>query len=319
MPIASDPRQPRQTALAFLETLDCRHLDPQAEAFLPAPMERARGREAIAAEFIAPLRAAFGGAGISPEIVISDQYNDADWVAVMGRLMADQSESYFRVPPGPGRCLRFGIFLRVRNGLIQELRVLFDLPALAAQAGYELLPPFPAGKTTPLPRAEEALNAAPQAAEESARTRDLIAALIGGLNQLQGGKLASMPQEDFWTPDMGWYGPWGIGACHSYEEYQEFAQGPSVRSFPNRRGTWPKAAFVAEGATGAFTGWPSLVGDFTGAPFRGIAPTGGPISQNIMDFYIRRGRRLAQNWVFIDLVRFAADCSVDLLAPLPAA
>lgn len=37
---------------------------------------------------------------------------------------------------------------------------------------------------------------------------------------------------------------------------------------------------------------------------------------NIMDFYVRRGDKLHENWVLIDMVDFAAQCGVDLLAPL---
>ena len=35
-----------------------------------------------------------------------------------------------------------------------------------------------------------------------------------------------------------------------------------------------------------------------------------------MDFYIRRGGRLAVNWILIDLIKFAADCGIDLIAKL---
>ncbi|MEM9132441.1 MAG: ester cyclase [Actinomycetota bacterium] len=75
-------------------------------------------------------------------------------------------------------------------------------------------------------------------------------------------------------------------------------------------------ARIADGPTAAFTGWPSLQGTFDGEPFRGIAPTGGPIGQNLMDFYVRRGDKLQENWVLIDLVDVAAQRGVDLLAPL---
>jgi len=107
------------------------------------------------------------------------------------------------------------------------------------------------------------------------------------------------------------------GSAFGLDEFYAHAQGPSVRSFPGRRGSWPKEAFIAEGPVAGFAGWPSFIGNFTGAPFRGIAPTGGPISKNVMDFYTARGSRLSENWVLIDLIRFAADCGVDLLADMP--
>ena len=115
---------------------------------------------------------------------------------------------------------------------------------------------------------------------------------------------------------MVWYGPWGVGGTSGFEEFQQWAQGPSVASFPNRRGGFHQARF-ADGVTACFTGWPSLQGVFDGVAFRGIEPTGGFIGQNIMDFYVRRGDRLLENWVLIDLVDFANQCGVDLLADLP--
>ena len=82
------------------------------------------------------------------------------------------------------------------------------------------------------------------------------------------------------------------------------------------RGIRPKTAFLAQGRVAAFTGWPSLVGEFTGEAFRGLPPTNGPVEQTIMDFHIRRGGRLAVNWVLMDLIKFAADCGIDLMAKL---
>ena len=296
------------------------HFAPDVRAFLPAPLAGCQGVDALFEALYLPLQASFGTAAMQPQLMAADQYVGADWVAVMASLIADQSAPFLGVPPGRDRQLRFGLFFKVEGGLVSEIRVLFDLIGLASQAGIELLPPFEGRKTMPLPGDDAALhlNAKGAPETESARSRDLVCALIGGLNQLKGSALQSMPQRDFWTDDMGWYGPWGIGGAEGFEEYQRFAQGPSVNSFPNRRGTWPKDAFVAEGAVAAFTGWPSLVGDFTGASFRGIAPTGGPIEQRIMDFYLRRGDRLWRNWVFIDLIDFAAQCGVDLLQPLKA-
>ena len=89
-----------------------------------------------------------------------------------------------------------------------------------------------------------------------------------------------------------------------------------MASFPNRRGGFHQAR-IADGLTAAFTGWPSLQGTFNGEPFRGIEPTGGPIGQNIMDFYVRRENKLHENWVLIDLIDFASQCGVDLLARIP--
>jgi predicted ester cyclase len=228
------------------------------------------------------------------------------------------AQPFLGIPAGPDiRRLRFGEFYRVAEGRIVEIRCLFDILGLAAQAGYRLLPPVPAGgEVATGPRLYNGLSLAPQDPAASAKTLAIVDAMLGGCNALDGSDLTSMGMSRFWHEDMVWHGPWGIGSCHGYREFQDHAQGPSVSSFPNRRGGFHRAR-IADGLTAAFTGWPSLRGDFTGAPFRGIEPTGGPIGQTLMDFYVRRGDRLLENWVLIDLIDFAAQCGVDLLAGLP--
>lgn len=147
---------------------------------------------------------------------------------------------------------------------------------------------------------------------ETARTLRLVEAMVGGCNRLDGRGLESMGMEAYWHGYMVWHGPFGIGSPRGFQAFQEEAQGPSVASFPDRRGGHHNAR-IADGITAAFTGWPSFRGTFSGAPFHGLPPTGRSIGMNLMDFYVRRGNRLAENWVLIDLVDFWAQCGVDLL------
>jgi len=286
--------------------------------FGPAPIGHLNGYDALHDQLYGPLAGSFSTIRRIPYLFFADRYDGATWVGTTGDWVGRMDQPYLGIPAGAApRRLRFGEFYKVENGSINEIRCLFDLPGLAAQAGIDLLPPF-AGHPGPVPgpRAGSGINREGKAEAQSAITRDLVARMIGGCNTLDGSDLESMGMEAFWHADMVWHGPWGIGSAHGLDEFRRFAQGPSVSSFPNRRGTWPKDVFIAEGHVAGFTGWPSMVGEFTGIPFRGIAPTGGAISQTIMDFYIRRGAKLWENWVLIDLVDFARQCGVDLLAPL---
>ncbi|MEL6679608.1 MAG: ester cyclase [Pseudomonadota bacterium] len=289
------------------------------EAHLFAPVGKVSGRAALWEAVFAPLARAFPDGAHRPYVFLGGTWQGAVWVAATGVIRGTQTQPLWGVPPGAGaRCLRFGSFFRVAEGRVVETRMLVDLPGLAAQAGYALLPPF-AGDAAPAPgpRHGSGLMRGPQDAGETAATLALVEDMLGGCNRLDGDDLGSMGMAAYWDPEMVWHGPWGIGSCHGFRAFQDHAQGPSVRSFPDRRGGFHQAR-IADGVAAAFTGWPSLQGRFTGAPFRGIAPTGGPIGQNIMDFYIRRGDLLYENWVMIDLVDFAAQCGVDLLEPLDA-
>ena len=284
----------------------------------PAPIgERASWPE-YRKDVIEPLHRAMPGAGKIPLLFLTDIHEGSVWTAAVGRIEGEMRRPWLGIPPGPGiRQLRFGEFCRFGHDRIAEIRCLYDIPGLAAQAGIELLPDFGGRQLN-----EHAWNGRNASATSEAEgsdtglTRRLVAEMIGGCNRLEGSDLHSQGMENHWHPDMEWHGPWGIGSARGLNQFHRIAQGPSVRSFPGQRGVWPKTAFLAQGRVAAFTGWPSLVGEFTGEPFRGIPPTNGPVEQTIMDFHIRRGGRLAVNWVLMDLIKFAADCGIDLMAKL---
>ncbi|MEO0491928.1 MAG: ester cyclase [Actinomycetota bacterium] len=252
-----------------------------------------------------------------PYLFLGGVWDDQVWVAHTGHITGVFDQPLWGIPPsGRTVSVRYGDFSRVENGATVEVRILFDIVGLAAQAGIHLLPEPPARNTLPPgPGAGNGIVGNASDPAETASTLRLVEDMLGGCNRLDGSDLASMGMAAYWHDDMVWHGPHGIGSSFGFQEFQDFAQGPSVSSFPNRRGGFHQARF-ADGLTAAFTGWPSLQGDFTGAPFRGIEPTGGPIGQNIMDFYVRRGDKLHENWVLIDLIDFAAQCGVDLLKGL---
>lgn len=285
----------------------------------PAPIGNLVGRDALASHYFEPLASAFSVVRRQPHLFLGGVFDEQVWVATYGEFVGIQHRPWLRIPPGSApRHLRFGEFYCVENGQIVEIRCLLDILGLASQAGFNLLPAFDGAADTAIePALRNGVCREPQPENESAATLNLIERMLGGCNDLDGDNLASMGMSAFWHEDMVWHGPWGIGSCFGFQQFQDFAQGPSVSSFPDRRGGFHRAR-IAEGLTGAFTGWPSLRGRFTGKAFRGIPPTGAEIGQNIMDFYVRRDNKLHENWVLIDLIDFAKQCGIDLLAPLPA-
>ncbi|MEM7342247.1 MAG: ester cyclase [Actinomycetota bacterium] len=284
----------------------------------PAPIGRCSSRAELDERFFGVLRRAMPRICRQPHLFLGGQWGDDTWVASTGDYVGPLAEPLCGITPAgsaPVR-LRFGEFCRVIDGEVAEIRCLVDLPGLAAQVGVHLLPPFPAkGEPPPGPALGNGVVRGTSDPVETAYTLQLVEDMLGGCNRLDGSDLESMGMAAYWHPDMVWHGPWGVGSSYGFDEFQNYAQGPSVRSFPDRRGGFHQARF-ADGLTAAFTGWPSLQGTFSGDPFRGVEPTGGPIGQNIMDFYVRRDDKLHENWVLIDLVDFAAQCGVDLLAPL---
>lgn len=293
-------------------------LHPEVEFHGPAPIGRLDGAVAVQETVHVPMAEALLDRRWEPYVFLGGVWNgDEIWVAHTGQISGVFAGPLWHVPPsGRTVSVRYGDFSRVVDGQIVEIRVLLDIVGLAAQTGIHLLPEPPArNHLPPGPALGNGLTLAASDPAESAFTLRLVEDMLGGCNRLDGDDLASMGMAAYWHPDMVWHGPHGIGSSYGFDEFERFAQGPSVRSFPNRRGGFHEAR-IADGLTAAFTGWPSLRGDFTGEPFRGIEPTGGPIGQNIMDFYVRRGPKLHENWVLIDLIDFAAQCGVDLMERL---
>jgi len=318
--VTSPVRSAKQLVWVRWSTLDLAALDDTVEFHGPAPVGRLDGRSAVLAAFFSPLLDALADPRWEPHLFLGGTWGGETWVASTGNLRGSPARPLFGVPPLVDEAvLRYGEFCRVEEGRIVEVRFLFDLLGYAAQQGIELLPPFPAAGTPPPPPVlGNGVVCGESDPDATAYTLQLVEDMLGGCNRLVDGELRSMGMDAYWHDDMVWHGPWGVGSAYGFREFQEFAQGPSVASFPNRRGGFHEARF-AEGVTAAFTGWPSLQGTFVGVPFRGIQPTGGPIGQNIMDFYVRRGDRLHENWVLIDLIDFAAQCGIDLLEGLPDA
>lgn len=290
---------------------------PDVEFHGPAPIGVVRGRDALLDAVFGPLDRSFPKADRRPYVFLGGSFEGETWVATTGDVNAVMTRDWLGIPAtGTPVRLQFGEFYRIADGRIAEIRCLFDVLGLAAQAGYPLLPPFDGrAGAPPGPAAGNGICRQPQDPVETRETLDIVEAMVGGCNRLDRRGLASMGMSEFWHADMAWHGPWGIGSCHGFQEFQDYAQGPSVASFPDRRGGSHRAR-IAEGVTAAFTGWPSLKGTFDGAPFHGLEPTGRPIGMTLMDFYVRRGNKLHENWVLIDLIDFWAQCGVDLMGRL---
>lgn len=294
-------------------------LSSEVEFYGPVPIERLSGRDGVADGAYEPLQRAFPDAMKVPYLFCGGVYDNRIWVASTGNIIGRMDANWLGVPKSNEvRQLRFGEFYAFEDGKIVDIRCLLDIPELAAQAGINLFHPYEGrGGFPPGPADGDGVVGGCSDAAETEFTRNLVAEMIGGCNQLEGSDLSSQGMERFWHDTMVWHGPWGIGSSYGLAEFYKCAQGPSVKSFPNRRGAWPKVSFVAEGRVAAHTGWPGFLGEFKGEPFLGMPPTQTPISKTVMDFYIRRGDKLAENWVMIDLIGFARSIGLDLMSKLP--
>lgn len=124
--------------------------------------------------------------------------------------------------------------------------------------------------------------------------KQLVDDMVNGLNRHEIGGM-----EKYWSEDMHWYGPAGIGLKPSLKAFQEEHQKPFLHAFPN------KEAFdeirIAEGDYVAAKGYQQVT---HGGDYLGIPATNKEMQIKYMDFWRAEDGKLVENWVMIDLFDF---------------
>lgn len=235
------------------------------------------------------------------------------WVCSMGHLMGLFDAPWLGIAPtGKMAFLRYCEFNRVEDGKITETAMYFDIPHLMAQAGCS---PFPVQTARhlvqPGPQTHDGLLLDPQDPAEGEATLAAINAMINDLGTWSLGLPLEEELRRTWHEDMIWWGPEGIGATYTIPRYAAQHSGPFRAAFSDRTGTGHLCR-MAEGHYGGFFGWPNFSARLTG-PFMGRKPTNQISEFRVIDIYRRRGDKLAENWIFIDLLHFWKLMGVDFL------
>jgi len=243
-----------------------------------------------------------------------DSEDDAVWVVSMGHLMGLFDKSWLGIAP-TGRIVMFRYceFNKVSDGKIVDTAMYFDIPHLMMQAGLQ---PFPqmtgAQLVQPGPNGHGGLLFETQPPEESEKTLDLINSMVSDVSTWQ----KEVPIEEelgrTWHDDMIWWGPTGIGATYTIDRYVKQHSGVFRASFKDRTFNG-HVCRMAEGHFGGFFGWPNLTLEATGG-FMGMPATGKRADMRVIDIYRRDGEKLAENWIFIDLLHFWKQQGLDILA-----
>lgn len=288
------------------------------------PLGALSGADAIVEQFWTPLHRSFPDlsretflflAGESSGRIDGDLALDGkNWVTGSGLFHATFTEDYLGIKAtGKAVSIRWGEFCRVDKGEIVEIYFLIDLIDLMEQAGINVLPPS-RGKSGvyDAPAAADGVLLASADDQESIYSRQHLRQFIfDGLNAFDQDDLASMGMADYFHPNVKWYGPGGIGACLSFEEFEELHQQPWLVAFPDRSVQNLDALF-AEGAYSAAPGWSGVKGTHTG-PYLNCAATGNPVEFNGLDWWKREGEVYTENWVFVDMIHLFNQFGVDLM------
>jgi len=282
------------------------------------PFREQQGAATVAETFWVPLIKSLTRMQRRQDIFIAgtNEFSDEQWVMSMGNFMGLFDEDWLGIRH---TCkvanLRYAEFNCIENGKISKTGLFIDVIGLMVQAGSYPLPPSTGVYFNyPGPRTHDGLlfEDAPQ--EESAATLALVNEMVDDLIALnESGSMGCPPEvlERTWSKDMIWYGPAGVGATYTIPRYQEQHQLPFRNNLADKKSVGHICRF-AEGNFACFFGWPNLSNTPLGG-WLGLPGSNVNAAMQVVDVYRREGGKLAENWVFIDILYWLKQQGLDVL------
>ena len=286
------------------------------------PFHEQHGAQAVAEVFWAPLMGAFTRLQRRPDIFLAG-LNEMDgfastWVVSMGHLMGLFDRPWLGIrPTGRIAMLRYVEFDRVEDGRIAESAMFCDIPAVMIQAGQNPFPPQTgAHLVQPGPMTHEGLMWGPQ---DPAQGEATLGAINAMLNDMDRRERSSRPRQSYaeelahtWHDDMIWWGPAGIGASYTIERYIAQHARPFGQALNDGYRFNGHLCRLAEGHFGGFFGWANLTLRNAGGY---LGMTAGPdfADMRVVDMYREQDGKLAENWIFIDLLHYLNMQGLDVL------
>ncbi len=281
----------------------------------PHPINDLQGADAVIEGFWRPFRSAFPDLKRRCDLLIGGHEH---WVGSIGTF-----EGTFERPwltnagdggiPATGRRthIKYGEFNAVYDGKIILTYLILDVLDVLRQAGFALVPPGLGDEgPVPGPATGDGVFFDERDPAQGATTLRTAKTMCGLLNQ---------PEcRSYWTEDMKWYGPSGIGTTTGYDDFEASHQAPFNHAFPGYGGSFGvHVVDIGEGHYAGWVGWPSIRATHSGV-FLGYPPTGNIVEWRLMDFYRREGALIAENWVPVDMLHIFKCMGIDIMANLAA-
>ena len=246
----------------------------------------------------------------------TNEIDGDEWVMSMGHFMGLFDQDWLNIPRTRKMInLRYAEFHCVKDNKITKSGLFIDIVGFMLQAGINPLPPQTGNYFVyPGPRNHDGLLFDEVPVEDGIATAALVKKMVNDLTALKERGAMGCPPEvlaQSWDTDMIWYGPGGIGASYTIPRYQEQHQLPFRNNLTGKKFNGHVCRF-AEGNFACFFGWPNLTntpsGGFLGLP-------GGNVSANmqVVDVYYRKGDKLSENWVLIDIPYWLSQQGVNIL------
>ncbi len=287
------------------------------------PFHERHGPQAVAEAFWDPLTSAFTRLQRRPDIFLAGR-NEIDgyrstWVVSMGHLMGLFDRPWLGIrPTGRIAMLRYAEFDRVEEGRIVETAMFCDIPAVMIQAGQNPFPPQTgAHLVQPGPMTHDGLM---WDAQDPATGKATLAAINAMLNGMGETERDGEPRPSYadhlrrtWHEDMIWWGPAGIGATYTIPRYIDQHCTPFGQSLDAGYRFNGHLCRLAEGHFGGFFGWANLTVQNSGG-FLGMTGSSAPADMRVVDMYREQDGKLAENWIFIDILHYLSMQGLDVLA-----
>lgn len=284
------------------------------------PFHEQQGAAAVAASFWQPFLRSMTRVQRREDIFLAG-LNEVDdfgstWVVSMGHLMGLFDAPFLGIRPTLRiAMMRYAEFNRVEGDRIVETAFFCDIPQLMLQAGQNPFPPQTgAHLIQPGPLTHDGMMLENQNPAAGRTTLSVINAMLFGMGDKSEAWIDVMRRS--WQEDMIWWGPTGIGATYTIERYRDQHAIPFRDALNDGYNFNGHVCRLAEGNFGGFFGWPNLTVRNSGG-YMGMPAGSGPADMRVVDLYRVADGKLAENWVFIDLLHFLDVQGLDILARAP--
>ena len=278
------------------------------------PFNELDGADAVAEVLWRPLLHAFTPMQRRLDIFMAgtNSIDGAEWVTSMGNFLGLFDNDWLGIPStGKIIFLPYVEFSRISDGKICESAFFCDIIRVMKQVGLTPLPMQTGAEIiNPGPRTHDGLMFDIQDQVESKKTLDLVNRMCDDLVS-DGLESPSKSLARTWHEDMIWFGPSGIGATYTIDRYQLQHQGPFGAGLDNITFNGHLCNY-AEGAYAGWFGWPNLSMTSSGG-FMGLPASDRKVHMRVVDMYRRDGDKLAENWIFIDMLYWMLQQDVDVL------
>lgn len=283
------------------------------------PFYEMESADAAASVFWVPLKSSLKHLQRREDIFFAGQniyrQDDEVWTCSMGHFMGLFDEPWLGIAPTRKMAfLPYAEFHRLDEDKIAETALFIDIIRLMQQAGLDPVPSQTAARITqPGPHTHDGLCLELHDPKEGTATLELLERMVSDLSILNQSDELCPPETlaKTWHDDMIWYGPAGIGAAYTIRRYQEQHQYPFRLGLADKVFNGHVTRF-AEGNYAGWFGWPNLNNRNKGG-FLGMPESDIHAEMRVVDIYRRDGEKLAENWVFIDLLYYFMQHGIDLL------